>query len=133
MVETKAKIAIAKEEIKITEIFVKKANKSSGIINPKAVILNKFRGPFLSAIIPNKGPINIKAPVWHNIKNCKALPSIPIKAPNVLPVAIIKDVGKLDKNTAIAILQNLNVLSILIIFFFLFSVSSLLLPKLILQ
>ena len=31
------------------------------------------------------------------IKNCKTLPSIPIIAPNVLPVGIINDIGKLTK------------------------------------
>ena len=63
MVDPKTNIVIAKEEIKIKEILVKKTNKRFGIIHTKAVILNKFKGPFLSTIIPNKGPINIIEPV----------------------------------------------------------------------
>ena len=77
-------------------------------------------GPFLSDMIPKIGPINIIEAPWMAIKNCKALPFIPIIAPNVLPVVIIKEIGKLNQNETRTILQNLKVLITFLILSFLY-------------
>ena len=84
--------------MKINELLRKNVNNIAGNIHTIEVNLNKFKGPFLSTIIPRNGPIIIILAVWHIIKNCKALPSIPIRAPKVLPVLTIKEKQKVIKS-----------------------------------
>ena len=54
-----------------------------GKIETIVVILKINKGPFLSTNIPKIGPIIITNIVCIIPENCKAVPLIPIKAPNV--------------------------------------------------
>lgn len=97
---------------------MKKVNKSDGGIQTKAVILKTNKGPFLSHNIPKSAPNVTTAKNCNIPANCKALPFIPIKAPNVLPVLTIKEIAIFIKKEIKDIFQYLNVLTAYINFAF---------------
>ena len=118
-------IAIKIKEMKYkTALSIKNRSMIPGAIATIVHILNISKGPFLSEIKPKIGPTIIIETPCMTVKNCKAPPSMPINAPNVLPVVIINDIGKLTKKEAKAILQNLKVLIIFLIFLFLKATES---------
>ena len=87
-----------KDIIYKTVLSMKNSSRIPGKIDTIDAILNINNGPFLSDKIPNIGPTIIIPAPCAIVKNCKAPPLIPIKAPNVLPVVIINEIGKLNKN-----------------------------------
>ena len=89
---------------------MKNTNKNEGNIHENEIILIINKGPFLSIIIPKKGPIIMIPAICKIPANCKALPFIPIKAPNVLPVLTIKVTDIFIKNEIKANFQYLKVL-----------------------
>ena len=91
-----------------------KKSKSVGNMENSNENLNTSKGFFLSAIHPKIGPNIINDTDSNTIKNCKTPPSIPINAPNVLPVVPRNCNGIAVKKLAKANLQNLKVLSILL-------------------